>query len=74
MRILNDINYKKYAINQPLNIKQIESIDHWARCITIRILNLKMNRIIKIIFLFSLLILLFTQRLSTELRLMEIKE
>ena len=41
MRILNDINYKKYAINQPLNIKQIESIDHWARCITIRILNLK---------------------------------
>ena len=40
MRILNDINYKKYAINQPLNIKQIESIDHWED-VTIRILNLK---------------------------------
>ena len=31
MTILNDRNYKKYAIRKPKNIKQILEIDNWAR-------------------------------------------
>ena len=34
--ILNDKNYKKYAIKSPLNIKQIYKIDGWARKTTIK--------------------------------------
>ena len=33
--ILNDRNYKKYAIRKPRNISQIIEIDHWARKLTI---------------------------------------
>ena len=36
MAIMNDKNYKKYAIKRPKNINQIKSIDHWAREITLR--------------------------------------
>ena len=36
MGIMNDKNYKKYAIKRPKNINQIKSIDHWAREITLR--------------------------------------
>ena len=31
MAILNDKNYRKYAIRKPKNIKQINNIDMWAR-------------------------------------------
>ena len=31
LTILNNRNYKKYAIRKPLNINQINQIDHWAR-------------------------------------------
>ena len=31
MTILNDRNYKKYAIRKPKNINQIIEIDKWAR-------------------------------------------
>ena len=31
MSILNDRNYKKYAINTPNNIHQIKKIDSWVR-------------------------------------------
>ena len=40
MDILGHRNYKKYAIQRPKNITQIEKIDSWAREVTI-------NRIIK---------------------------
>ena len=33
--ILNDRNYKKYAIRKPQNINQITNIDKWARNITL---------------------------------------
>ncbi len=36
MAIMNDRNYKKYAIKRPNNINQIKSIDHWAREITFK--------------------------------------
>ena len=36
MNILNDRNYKKYAIKRPQNINQIKSIDHWTREITFK--------------------------------------
>ena len=35
MNILNDKNYKKYAIRRPLNINQILEIDNWARTVTL---------------------------------------
>ena len=35
MTILNDRNYKKYAIKKPQNINQILKIDLWARKLTI---------------------------------------
>tara|TARA_B100000963_G_C22605289_1_gene662186 strand:- start:1683 stop:2132 length:450 start_codon:yes stop_codon:yes gene_type:complete len=41
MGIMNDRNYRKYAIKRPINIKQIKSIDHWAREITFKKLNIK---------------------------------
>ncbi len=31
MSVLNDRNYKKYAIRKPKNINQIIKIDEWAR-------------------------------------------
>ncbi len=31
MTILNDRNYRKYAIKKPLNINQINKIDFWAK-------------------------------------------
>jgi 1-deoxy-D-xylulose-5-phosphate reductoisomerase len=31
MSVLNDRNYKKYAIKMPLNLNQITKIDMWAR-------------------------------------------
>ena len=31
MTILNDRNYKKYAIRKPKNINQVQIIDNWAR-------------------------------------------
>ena len=36
MNILNDRNYKKYAIKKPKNINQIYKIDHWAKELTLR--------------------------------------
>ena len=35
MDILNDRNYKKYAIRQPINFNEIYKIDAWARQATI---------------------------------------
>ena len=39
MAILNDKNYKKYAIKKPKNINQINTIDLWARVNTLKKLN-----------------------------------
>ena len=39
IRILNDRNYKKYAIKTPNNINQIKTIDNWARLQTLRLLE-----------------------------------
>ncbi len=36
MTILNDKNYKKYAIKKPKNINQINAIDLWARINTLK--------------------------------------
>jgi len=41
MSIMNDRNYKKYAIKRPQNIYQIRSVDNWAREITFKKLKLK---------------------------------
>ena len=41
MSIMNDKNYKKYAIKRPNTINQIKSIEHWAREITFKKLNIK---------------------------------
>ena len=40
MKILNDRNYKKYAIRNPKNIHEVTNIDKWARENVKRILNL----------------------------------
>lgn len=40
MKILNDRNYKKYAIRNPKNIHEITNIDKWARENVKKILNL----------------------------------
>ena len=40
MTILNDRNYKKYAIRKPKNINQIYEIDIWARKATMDKINL----------------------------------
>ena len=40
MKILNDRNYKKYAIRKPKNIHEITNIDKWARKNIKKILNL----------------------------------
>ena len=39
LTILNNRNYRKYAIRKPLNINQINQIDHWARNKTIQIIK-----------------------------------
>tara|TARA_B100001063_G_C16706264_1_gene525410 strand:- start:124 stop:1290 length:1167 start_codon:yes stop_codon:yes gene_type:complete len=36
MTIMNDRNYKKYAIKRPININQIKLVDRWAREITLK--------------------------------------
>ena len=36
MVILKDVNYRKYAIKKPKNIKQIYQIDRWARETTLK--------------------------------------
>jgi len=41
MAIIKDSNYKKYAVKNPSNIKQIYQIDFWARRITINKINKK---------------------------------
>ena len=41
MTILNDRNYKKYAIRKPKNIKQILTIDNWARKLTLKKCQMK---------------------------------
>ncbi len=38
--ILNDKNYKKYAIRKPQNLKQISDIDMWARITTRKIIKI----------------------------------
>ena len=40
MKILNDRNYKKYAIRKPKNIHEISEIDNWARKNILKKLNL----------------------------------
>ena len=40
MIILNDRNYRKYAIRKPKNIDQINEIDLWAKKATLKIINL----------------------------------
>ena len=35
MTILNDRNYKKYAIRTPKNISEIYKINNWAKKITL---------------------------------------
>ena len=37
--ILNNRNYKKYAIRNPKNINQIKEIDKWARALTMEKIN-----------------------------------
>ena len=39
IKILNDRNYKKYAIRNPKNINQIRIIDDWARSFTLSLLE-----------------------------------
>ena len=41
MSILNDRNYKKYAIQKPVNINQISKIDSWGRLRTMEIIEKK---------------------------------
>ena len=41
MDILNDRNYKKYAIKKPNNINQIYKIDYWAKNLTLRKIKIK---------------------------------
>ena len=42
MTILNNRNYKKYAIRNPKNIYQIRKIDEWARAQTMKKINKKL--------------------------------
>ena len=42
MTILNNRNYKKYAIRNPKNINQIKEIDEWARRLTLEKINNKL--------------------------------
>ena len=39
IKILNDRNYKKYAIRTPKSINQIRIIDDWARSFTLKLLE-----------------------------------
>ena len=43
LKVLNDRNYRKYAIKEPKNISQIFQIDTWARNITYNKLKIKNN-------------------------------
>ena len=48
MSILNDRNYRKYAIRKPKNIKEIEQIDLWARELTMKKIKDNMKAFIKL--------------------------
>ena len=39
LMVLNDRNYKKYAVKKPKTISQIFKIDHWSRNLTYKKLN-----------------------------------
>ena len=39
LAVMNDNNYKKYAISIPKNINQIYQIDRWARITTYKMIN-----------------------------------
>ena len=39
MDILNDRNYKKYAIRRPKNINEINKIDNWTRKAILKKIN-----------------------------------
>ena len=41
MIIMRDKNYRKYAIQKPLNLKKIFLIDKWARKKTLEIIDNK---------------------------------
>ena len=41
LKVLNDRNYKKYAIKEPTNIKQILQVDEWSRNTTYKKINYK---------------------------------
>ena len=41
MSVLNDKNYKKYAIKRPININLIKEIDEWARITTLKNISKK---------------------------------
>ena len=36
LKVLNDRNYRKYAIKEPKNISQIYLIDKWSREVTLK--------------------------------------
>ena len=41
LKVLNDRNYRKYAIKEPKNIKQIFRIDEWSRSTVYKKINYK---------------------------------
>tara|TARA_B100000965_G_scaffold348998_1_gene321937 strand:- start:155 stop:553 length:399 start_codon:yes stop_codon:yes gene_type:complete len=41
LKVLNDRNYKKYAIKEPKNINQILQVDEWSRSTVYRKINFK---------------------------------
>ena len=43
LSVLNDRNYKKYAIKEPKNIEQIHQIDKWSRQVTYEKIERKKN-------------------------------
>ena len=40
MKIMNDRNYKKYAIRNPRNFREIHIIDEWTKKTTMAKLNI----------------------------------
>ena len=38
-RVLKDKDYKKYAIQSPINLQKIYMIDNWSRSVTKKIIN-----------------------------------
>ena len=72
--ILNDRNYKKYAIKVPVNLNQIYLINNWAKNKTLELVKNFMNRLI----LFFIFFIAFTNLANSEIinniKLTEIKE